>query len=937
MNYDLNIQMIFRIPRYPVNNASHSLDEILLDPVFRDALYLASDSIIDELNHNDFQLSLCTEKMKHSLMKYHKRICYRPTPFGAFAGLAVFPWQESKDPGIMIANESFRTLLMKKEVHNQTDCFSGEQCYRVNPFLYPYGTDFRILRKAEKGDQNTFTISEIFGSDPIINLVSGKQAISQTYLLELLNTSGVDNEELDWYVKELLESQIILPYQQITRNFPDPLTSEHKKNPGSSYDSYCSVSVAGSLPEGLKEQLNEAIFCLEKLSSPYELQALTNFKMMFKKLFDMKEVSLLQALDPELGIDYDVLDNNLIRATGVKIPERISWSPMHELLLGKWTTQSGAEIPEIEILEKDLKGLNNPRKNYPPGSALMFSLSGDHLHIKAAGGASSLNMIGRFTALDPDIQKLGRMMAEKEMAINPDVLFAEISHVDNAKAASVNKRAMVYDYQIPFFETPDVADNFVIGLNDLYISLVDDCLQLWSARLKRRIIPRFSSAYNYQNSQLPVFRFLCDLQYEGISSNLNFSMANLFPGLPAYPRVIYKGVILEAASWHLDAKQLSELKKLDQHSQLTAFSTIANQIGLPDEICYEVHDHLLHIKLSSGKDVSLLLKTIPASGRIVFREYDNRQESLVKDSQGNSYTHECIAFVINREKSYSSYPGSLQPVPIGNDKLFPFDGWLYFKIYLHPAGYRDLMVNYIQAFISENECKGNISSWFFISYFDEDFHIRLRLKQIQGRETNLLKAYKKLEKSLRLLPNLKKLELSTYFKEKERYAIIGIQPAEELFRLSSEIVLSELARIFMNDQVKEKLFQAVRHLLMISLGLKFDLSMVAELSKSFTGHLTKSQKIEFDLEFRDQQRDLRLFLAENNEMGILETQYVNKLVTVTQNLTSNEKLRVIADLNHMHLNRHYLHDQRFHEVKTYYFLAKIARSMVNYHALFFGR
>ncbi|MDP3684241.1 MAG: lantibiotic dehydratase, partial [Ignavibacteria bacterium] len=330
--------------------AKQSLDEILLDPTFRDALYLASDSIIDELNRNDFQLNLCTEKMKSSLMKYHKRICYRPTPFGAFAGLAVFPWMESKDPGIIITNESFRTLVMKKEMHQQCRTSLGEQCYRVNPFLYQYGTDFRILSKAEKNNQNTFTISEIYGSDFIKDLVSGKQSISQTSLLEILNSSG----KLDSLINDLIELQIILPYQHTSRAFPESLTREHKEYPGSFYDSYSSVSLAGSLPKGLKEQLHDALYCLENLSTPYELQALTNFKISFKKLFDRKEVSLLQALDPELGIDYEGRDNKLIQESEIQIPERISWSAVHKLLMIKLTAQSGNEIPEIEILEYDL-------------------------------------------------------------------------------------------------------------------------------------------------------------------------------------------------------------------------------------------------------------------------------------------------------------------------------------------------------------------------------------------------------------------------------------------------------------------------------------------------------------------------------------------------------------------------------------------------------
>ncbi|WP_276348946.1 lantibiotic dehydratase [Daejeonella sp. JGW-45] len=937
--YDLYPRMVLRIPRFPVNKAAEPLDEMLKNPVFRDALFLASDVLDGELNRNDFQLRNCSKKMKHTLMKYHKRICYRPTPFGAFAGIAIFPWNETKDPEIVVSEDAFETLVIKKSL---TDHHSGilfeENHYRVNPFLYPYGTDYRVLKKDEKDRGNTFSIAEIFASDVIRNLADCKHTISRESLLDLLHNSSIDKNELDWYVNELIALQIIMPHKYPCRSFPYPLMPEHKELPGSSYDSYCRVSVTGSHPVGLNRQLQDAVHCLEKLSSRYEPKALTHFKDRFRKLFDRKEVPLLQALDPEMGVDYAGLSNDLLIEKQTKMPERITWTPMHELLLSKWTMQSGYGIPEIELIDQDLSKLNVTHKTYPPGASVVFSVIGDKVFIRAAGGVSGLNMIGRFTVLDPGILDLAKDIAQIEMKHNPDVLFAEISHLDSANLASVKSKAMVYDYQIPFFDHPEVPDDFVIKLNDLYISIVDDCLHLRSARLNKRIIPRFSSAYNYHNSSLPIFRFLCDLQYEGTDPILNFSMTDLFPGLPAYPRIRYKNIILEAATWYLDAKPLVELKSLDSHSQIRGFRSIAVEIGLPEEFCYVMHDHLLYIKLSCEKDVLLLLQEVPFSGKIILKEYYKDQETLVNDKKGNSYTHEWIAFMMNREKSYSSHihrPGLLPWGITKKDKLFPFDEWLYFKIYLHPAGYTDLLVNYIHPFVSENFRQGNISSWFFISYCDQNFHLRVRLKQMPGREIMVLKTYKILEQNFRELPNLKRIELSTYIPEMERYAVIGIQRAEELFELSSEIVLSSLRQFKLSHySVRDKLFVAIKHVFMGCLSIGLDYHKIEEVSKSISCHLTKSQKVEFDLEFREHKKDLWALMLET-EKGIVEKKYMIRLRTVAESLEPDEKLHLMTDLNHMHLNRHYLHDQPFFEVKTYYFLFKMTRMLISYQTPFY--
>lgn len=921
--------MILRVPRFPVVKANACLDEMLGDQVFRDALYLASDVLFRELSRHDFQLSGCSQKMKYSLMKYHKRICYRPTPFGGFAGLAVCPFLEANNPGLDINKASFQIRVIEKE-RGDTNV-SGEPHYRVNPFLYPYGSDFRLLAKGQNGSESTFVISEIYGSDLIQELRSVGQTISREDLVQIIRTNGIEEDEND-FIQDLLELQIIIPHRPVKRSFPGPLVKEHKIGPGSSYDSFCSFSVAGSLPPGTEQQLRQGIACLDKLSNTQEPDALKEFKSRFEKLFDRREVPLLQALDPELGIDYDGLSTTSVSSTqNSQTRDNFPWSRVHELLLRKWIMRTGNGVPELKIHDEDLSELASPQKPYHPGMSMLFSVCDDKLHLKAAGGVSTLNMIGRFTVLDPQIRQLAKELGAIEMERNPDVLFAEISHIDNPDVASVKRKAIVYDYQIPFFEPPEVPDDFVIGLNDLYVSLRDNTLVLRSGRLNKRIIPRFSSAYNYQKSPLPVFRFLCDLLQEGVHANLNFSMQSLFPGMSAYPRVTYKDLILEAASWHLQAKELAGLKKLDQASRSVVFLDLANTLNLPEEFYYEVHDHLLHINRTSEQDICLLFNTIPATGVIVFREYFKSQESLVKDEKGNCYTHECIAFLTNREGSYVSGIESFFVEEHTRDhkkKLLPFDEWLYLKIYLHPAGYSDLLLNYIRPFISENIRKGNITSWFFISYYDDDFHLRLRLKQTKGRESYLLKSYRKLEGEIRQLSNLKKLELSTYFKETERYARIGIQAAEELFKISSEIVLSELAKADqIGDKDQEKLFSGIRHILIVCKTMNFDLAEVEVLTQRLTSHLTKSEKLEFDLEFRAQRKDLSQFLERNKERGILEVNYLNLLEIKLRPLKPNEKLQLVTDLNHMHLNRHFLYGQREKEMKTWYFVGKIGRSM----------
>lgn len=922
MNYHLHPRIILRVPRFPVTYAGSRLQEMLQDPVFREAIYLASDSLYNELVKNDFDLNACSKKARHSLEKYHKRMCYRPTPFGTFAAVATVPISETGSEGIVLKSDSFKSLVSKRD---KSSVIKSPDSYRLNPFIYPYGDDLRVINRSENSSQSTYSISEIFGSDLLKFLLSFRGSMGTGCLNNLIAQHFLDISEQHEYIGQLKGLQVILPVHPPGPDFPLTLSQENASMPGSSYNSHCSVHAAGSLPAGVQQQIRRGIYCLEKMSRRKESNAFTEFKVRFEKLFDRREVPLLQALDPEMGVDYDGLSTDTATDLNHNGASGSSWSALHKLLLRKWTNQRENGIAELKLTEEDLAGLENQNKHYPPGMSVLFNVVGDKLHIKAAGGASSLNMIGRFTTLDPEILDLAKELAVREMQQNPEVVFAEITHIDSAQVASVNQKVPLYDYEIPFFETPLLDDEFVIGLNDLYISLSDQRLVLGSARLNKQVVPRYSNAYNYHRSTLPIFRFLCDLQHESVDSNLNFNMSALFPGLPAYPRITFKDVIIEAASWHLDAKELRSFWSDDPEQLFKMFTNYADNIGLPGEFAYEVHDHLLHIDRSVQKDIVLLLQALPASGKVIFREYFSGQESLVKDDQGNCYTHEGLAFLINREATYKKLRRLPALASAGKSKMLPFDGWLYFKIYMNPAGYPDLLLNFIEPFIKMNREQGTISSWFFISYYDDDYHLRVRLKQVNGQEHSLLEAYKKLEGQLRQLPNLRRLELATYFPEYERYSSIGICKAENLFSLSSEIVLAHLHNLKSADQAEyTKLVAGLKHLWLLFLSLHFSFIEIEKQCSNMIGKMSKAERIKLDIEFREHQQPIHEGLKEDCPEIPASKDYFDLLTLEVANLPSDEKLRVVIDLNHMHLNRLYLQNQIAMEQKTYYFLAKIS-------------
>ena len=87
--------------------------------------------------------------------------------------------------------------------------------------------------------------------------------------------------------------------------------------------------------------------------------------------------------------------------------------------------------------------------------------------------------------------------------------------------------------------------------------------------------------------------------------------------------------------------------------------------------------------------------------------------------------------------------------------------------------------------------------------------------------------------------------------------------------------------------------------------------------------LSKASKIEFDKEYRAFRVELERFMMKSQNLSQIETNYFTLLRQCLNNIAPAEQLKVLMDLNHMHLNRLFLENQPFLESKAYYILSKM--------------
>jgi hypothetical protein len=165
-------------------------------------------------------------------------------------------------------------------------------------------------------------------------------------------------------------------------------------------------------------------------------------------------------------------------------------------------------------------------------------------------------------------------------------------------------------------------------------------------RLKRYVIPRLSNAHNFSMASLPVYRFLCDLQYQGICSNLGFSWGSIDRESLHLPRIIYKNMILHPAMWNIPASDLKKFtESIKEDARWCSIQELRKKFRMPMEILLCQGDNELWINLQNHHCLSLLQNEIKGMDHIVIKEYlANQSEALVNSGEG-AFANECVFFM----------------------------------------------------------------------------------------------------------------------------------------------------------------------------------------------------------------------------------------------------------------------------------------------------
>ena len=419
------------IYRHPAN----SFAEFKLN---NETLYLASTTLFEESLKKEI-----TEKTKFSLKKYQQRSSTRYTPFGLFAGCGVGKWEnESIIETQLYSRHTRLDMNVVCEIAQNlvlNPIIKKHLTYFTNNSLYKVSDKYRYVEYILQNKIRNYQITSVDIS-PHINdvLALASKGANYSTLMDCLFSYNVNAEEADFFLDELVQSQIITTnlypnvtgiefytillnnikeiavktqeptivsifellfsinedIKKIDRNFINEvlrykiiynklkqllphLTEENLFQTDLYYNHTTSI-----LDNTIQKSLIETISFLNKLHDEEESNNIKKFRERFQNYYEDQEIPLLQVLDTVSGIGYLYKDSaginpiidDIYYSDNSGKTLNIKWNSTSSLLLNKLLYARIHNLQSVEFRDEDIKDIDEKKYSFPPSISAFFSI-----------------------------------------------------------------------------------------------------------------------------------------------------------------------------------------------------------------------------------------------------------------------------------------------------------------------------------------------------------------------------------------------------------------------------------------------------------------------------------------------------------------------------------------------------------------------------------
>lgn len=700
------------------------------------------------------------------------------------------------------------------------------------------------------------------------------------------------------------------------------------------------------IPEKTQKNIREAIEILSALTTLKQQthKTLDEFKEKFTERYGENLMPLNIALDNEIGIGYSNNSNNAIQSDLVKKIQVNAESSEdqqieHSLKIKRiWNNilakAKYSKLSEIDLSNDEFRNLIHTEKtenniNLPDSLHAMVSVVDDNkILIKGIGGVSALNLIGRFTCFDPEAAALASEISKAESQNNVNAISAEFDYIPDNRSSNLLVRNIKREYTLGYISKNSTVSH--IDLDDIYAGVRYGKIVLWSQKHKSMIKLYNSHAHNFHINSMPIYHFLCDLQCQNITEYLHINFDQLiFSYNNHFPRISWKNLILSPATWRITTSELKYLfPQKNDEDLLSYFNKIKSYYNIPR-----------YVYLKDSSDNQLLIDTENKILLEIVRDAINEKESLILIEVLYNLNHKGIhdneyIFPIINEKSNNSLE-VVSPKKSLKRKFIPTNEWVFFKIYLGIETANKLLATEIPSLIETLKKKNLIEKWFFIRYYDPNFHIRLRF-QYDNNKTKLSDILSIVNQKLKYYSDthyISKIDISTYEREVERYGYHLMINAESFFTMDSEIIIELLKRIKADATGDERvkyfiLIKYIDHYLnFLQLSLDTRINLFGNLYNAFQTEFQANKKTRKDIDsiYRQDFEHLSEFLHHRNEYdGIIENTISRFAPDIKKFIGRTD---IITSFIHMTINRFAKLEPRKNELLIYGVLEKHYRAM----------
>lgn len=337
------------------------LKEICRNPVFQEALYLASPNL-----HEEVRKWVCSEKefsskeyqkIKHTLLKYYSRISTRCTPFGLFSGVGLGLFNSV--PAIHASKKIRDTKLDMHFLVSLAQYFVQQTEIRTQLLFFPNNSIYKVGRKIRYVEyqyiegKREYIISSAPVSQELQQVLHvSKQGRTIQEIAGILVNEDITKEEAEEYVEELISNQVLVSelepnvsgndfldtiitvlnkikahdeavtlmtiknkLNELDRSIGNPtikyaeienliktLHTEYDQKYLFQTDLYYKNNY--TLSGQWKKEIKKGISFLNKITSSQKHTLLEQFKKAFYDRFENRELPLAYVLDTEIGIGY---------------------------------------------------------------------------------------------------------------------------------------------------------------------------------------------------------------------------------------------------------------------------------------------------------------------------------------------------------------------------------------------------------------------------------------------------------------------------------------------------------------------------------------------------------------------------------------------------------------------------------------------------------